>query len=158
VAASHVAAYPTGFSFALQTLPRRYGPHEWAGLDFMGWGHGVDAAGALPDDLLRFGVEFADGGRATSLDILARRDPGHDPEATPAPPVMSHLGGGGGGGRWSHDVWIWPLPPPGRLTFACEWPALEIPLTRVDVDAETVRAAARRAQVLWPDAGPAPSA
>jgi hypothetical protein len=153
VAVSHVAAYPVGFSFALQTVPRRHGPRAWGDIDFMGWGHGVDASGRLPDDLLRFGVEFADGGRATSLDILARRERS---EAPPAGPVLWHIGGGGGGGRWSHDVWVWPLPPPGRLTFACEWPALGIPLTRVDVDAGTVRAAAGRARVLWPDAGPEP--
>jgi hypothetical protein len=67
----------------------------------------------------------------------------------PDPPVLWHLGDGGGGGRWSHNARVWPLPPPGPLTFACEWPALAIPLTRVEIDAERVREAGARAQVLW---------
>src|SRR4051794_6574451 len=81
----------------------------WGDIDFMGWRHGVDASGRVPDDLLRFGVDFADGGRATSLDILARRERTDEP---PAGPVLWRLGGGGGG-LWSHDIWVWPLPPPG---------------------------------------------
>ena len=46
-----------------------------------------------------------------------------------------------------------PRRPPGSLTFACEWPALGIPLTRVEIDAALVRRAADRAQLLWPDDG-----
>jgi hypothetical protein len=66
---------------------------------------------------------------------------------------MFPLGGGGGGGRWSHANWVWPLPPPGPLTFVCEWPGLDIPLTRVAMDAERIRDAGGRAELLWPDAG-----
>jgi hypothetical protein len=43
-----------------------------------------------------------------------------------------------------------PIPPPGQLAFVCEWPALQIPLTRATLDAEVIRDAARRAVVLWP--------
>ena len=67
--------------------------------------------------------------------------------------------GGGGGGRHTSQVgyWVWPLPPPGPLAFVCEWRAVGIPLTRVEVDAAPIIAAARRATVLWalPDPDPA---
>lgn len=157
IAASSLAAYPTGFTFALETVPRRNDPKEWADLEHRGLGHGVrvNDAGELPPELLRFGVEFADGTRATSLDMLDR---GHrDPDAAPDGPLLLPRGGGGGGGRWSHNAWVWPLPPAGRLTFACEWPALDIPFTRQDIDADLIRVAAGRAVTLWDDAGEQPA-
>jgi hypothetical protein len=62
---------------------------------------------------------------------------------------MRPMSGGGGGGRWEHRNWLWPIPPPGPVAFVCEWPALQIPLTRTTLDAEVIRDAARRAVVLW---------
>jgi hypothetical protein len=156
VAVGGFAVYPTGFTFAFETVPRRYGPREWADLDHFGFGHGIGDQGELPPELLRFGVEFADGSRATSLDRLSRRD--EDPDAVPRAPVLWPMGGGGGGGRWTHNVWVWPLPPSGPLTFACEWPALDIPLTRLDIDAESVRQAAGRSILLWDDPAEPPPA
>jgi hypothetical protein len=156
IAVSGLAAYPTGFTFALETVPHRYSPREWAGLDHFGFGHGIGEQhqGQLPPELLRFGVEFADGSRATSLDMLNRRH--QDPDTVPDAPVLWPMGGGGGGGRWSHNVWVWPLPPTGRLTFACEWPALDIPFTRLDIDGELLRQAASRSRLLWDDPGEPP--
>jgi hypothetical protein len=37
------------------------------------------------------------------------------------------------------------------LTFVCEWPALGIAETRVDLDAGLLHAAAARAVRLWPE-------
>src|SRR4051812_31779170 len=148
VVVGEFAVYPTGLTFSVQTIPRRYSPREWAGLDFHGYAHRVTERGELAPELLRYGIEFSDGRRATSLDVLTRRD--EDPDVAPAAPLMRPLGGGGGGGRWEHRNWLWPIPPPGPLAFVCEWPALEIRLTRATVDAEVIRDAARRAVVLWP--------
>jgi hypothetical protein len=47
--------------------------------------------------------------------------------------------------------WIWPLPPAGPVTFVCQWPALGIPESRADVDAELILDAAARAVQLWPE-------
>jgi hypothetical protein len=59
-------------------------------------------------------------------------------------------GGGSGGMRYStQSYWVWPLPPPGTLTFACEWPAFDIAEATVEIDAETVREASRRARSVW---------
>jgi hypothetical protein len=41
------------------------------------------------------------------------------------------------------------------LTFTCEWPALDIALIRLDIDAERLPEAARRARLLWPAVGDA---
>lgn len=44
-------------------------------------------------------------------------------------------------------------PPPGQLTFICEWPMYRIPPSRHAVDAHAIREAASRAIHLWPSAG-----
>ncbi|MGO8906438.1 MAG: hypothetical protein ACLQMH_12565 [Solirubrobacteraceae bacterium] len=63
-------------------------------------------------------------------------------------------GGGGGDGRnWKQTIWIWPLPPPGRLTFVCQSPAAGIELTRREVEAQLVLEAATRAQVIFAEQG-----
>jgi hypothetical protein len=40
---------------------------------------------------------------------------------------------------------------PGPLLLACEWPALGIPLTRSEIEAEAIIEAASRAQVIFSD-------
>jgi hypothetical protein len=65
-------------------------------------------------------------------------------------PVLHSGGGGGGGGGWHQDEWVWPLPPPGPVSFVCEWPAAGISLTRSEIDAQTILDAAARARTLFP--------
>jgi hypothetical protein len=43
---------------------------------------------------------------------------------------------------------VWPLPPPGPLVFACEWPAAGMALTRHEIDAQPILDAAGRTQVI----------
>jgi hypothetical protein len=157
IAVGSLAAYPTGFTFAVETFPRRFEPGDWAGLDAFGPAHAGRSAGGgqLPPELFRFGVEFADGRRATSLDVFAF--PEEDPDGPPHQPVLRPRGGGGGGGRWTQESWVWPLPPAGPLAFVCEWPALDIPLTRGEIDGDLLRDAASRALTLWDDAGERPA-
>ena len=50
--------------------------------------------------------------------------------------------------------WLWPLPPPGPLTFVVEWPALGIAETRAETDATAVVEAAASAAPLWPEESP----
>jgi hypothetical protein len=45
--------------------------------------------------------------------------------------------------------WLWPLPPSGPLRISVEWPALEVELASVEIDATMIRTAAGRARPLW---------
>lgn len=96
------------------------------------------------DEVLRFGVAFADGRRATNLD----RRPS---ECAPEGAVLVAGGGGGSDTHYTSSYWMWPLPPPGPLAFVCEWPAQGIPETSVEIDAALIRDASARSQTLWPE-------
>jgi hypothetical protein len=134
VCVTRLGAYPSGFEVDLVTLS----PAERDDLDPLLFGPPRRRPRAepqqLPSEMLRFGVQFADGSKATNVG----GDLPHDPTMAPAGPVIVGGGGGGGGGRWHQSLWVWPLPPPGRLLFVCEWPAAGID-------------AAARAQVVFPD-------
>ena len=161
VCVTRLGAYPTGFEMELVTLSRSMADD----LDPLLFGpprrrHGSEAEG-LPDEMLRFGVQFADGSKATNVG----GDRPYDPAVAPAGPVIIPGGGGGGGGSWRQSLWVWPLPPPGPLLLVCEWPAARIPLTRSEIDARLIVDASERAQVVFSDdhlrdpptgAGPSP--
>jgi hypothetical protein len=70
----------------------------------------------------------------------------------PRAPVLVRRGGEGSGQRWSQTLWLWRLPPEGKLYFVCEWPELNIGLSRVQIDSALFHEAVRRSQTLWDDA------
>lgn len=149
VGVTDLLAFPTGFSVRVGAFARRSGGAELRPEEVGGWGmrrsRKIDEE-ALPDELLRFGVRFADGGKATSLGADARRAPRRPPG-----PVMMPRAGGGSDQRWEQDFWVWPLSPPGPLAFVCEWPAYGIALSRVEIEADLLRAAAADALAIWPE-------
>jgi len=104
----------------------------------------------IPDELLRFGVQFSDGRKATTLGASASVD-AEDDEKGPAGPVLMQGGGGGGPSGWEFDFWLWPVPPPGQLTFAVEWPAHGIGVTQHDVEATPLIEASTKSEPLWPE-------
>jgi hypothetical protein len=145
VAVTGIRAYPTGFGFTLSVRLRRLPPRQHQDP------YPFDVAfegDRLADEFLRFGVEFADGAKATNL---PRYDLHRDDDTEPAPPVLTAHGGGGGGTAWDMDQWVWPLPPEGPLAFVCEWPAHQLGESRVELDASLLLRAAERAATLWPD-------
>lgn len=107
----------------------------------------------IPPQLLRFGVQFADGRKATNISDAFEwaGDLDEDDEREPAEPVLMPAGGGGGSSGWEQEYWLWPLPAPGRLAFVVEWPAERIDLRRETVDGELFLAASRESEVLWPE-------
>ncbi len=148
VAVTKVGAYPEGFDFEVLVLVNE-GEAE---LDPNVIGHPYRPGRGRRDEqreMLRFGIEFADGSRVTNLPGGRRRGPVPDHDGPPSGPVMQQRGGGGGGGEWRQRFWVWPLPPSGPLAFACEWPAAGIPFTRVEVEAQRLIEAATRAQQIF---------
>jgi hypothetical protein len=94
----------------------------------------------------RFGIGFADGRRA-----VADRMGSH--EGRPDIALTSH-GSSASDRRWTGRMWLWPVPPPGPLTFAFAWAEQGVQETTVEVDAATLAEAAGRARELWPDDRP----
>jgi len=125
--------YPTGFDFDLvvRRHPRLGRHHSDPGV----WHE------------LRLEVRFADG---RSADNGHRRWPRPGDDQPPDPPLLYQSVIGPDGGH----VWLWGLPPPGPLTFACRWPAEQIPPSEAELDAGLVLEAAARATRLWPGQDP----
>jgi hypothetical protein len=120
----------------------------------------------------RFGVQFSDGRKATTFGLgMVRAGRGTsastgavgDASASTGGVVAGRAGGsppedprlegrGGGGSRtvWHQEYWLWPLPPPGDLIVACEWPNAGIELTTATIRGDLLHDAGRRAQELWP--------
>ena len=144
VAVTGIQAYLAGFGFTLSLRLRNLSGREEHLLPYLLDDAAVEAD-PLPDEFLRFGVQFADGRKATNLD-----QPPFDPEHEPDRPVL-HQHGRGGGSIWDREHWVWPLPPTGPLAFVCEWPARGIPESRAEIDAGVILEAAGRAVTLWPD-------
>jgi hypothetical protein len=149
----YVDAYPEGFELEIRASTS-VAYHE---LGREGDGSGPDVFGrhapivgerrdVLPPQLLRIGVQFADDRTATNIG-------GHDRPV--GGPVMLPLRGGGRGGggdsRFHQGYWISPLPPPGPVGLVCEWPAVEIPVARQEIDAQLIRDAAETARAMFGD-------
>ena len=47
------------------------------------------------------------------------------------------------------SFWLWPLPPPGPLTWVGQWPDRNLSESVVEVDATILEAAASEAEQLW---------
>lgn len=132
--------FPNGVEFALELLLR----DEPDGHDLPWDVHYRGRKGALDDELLRLGVLFSDGTKWTNVDWRPH-------QGDPTPPHISPRGGGGGNKRFEMTYWMWPLPPGDVVTIVSEWPAYDIPETRVDIDAAELRERAGEAEVAWPD-------
>ena len=146
-----LTAYPSGFEFEYLVRCR----DEEIGQLLPEHLHGrrLGSAGdELPAELFRFGIEFGDGARVTSVQPRLPFD-----RSDVHGPVMVQRGGGGSFERWQGNWWVWPLPPAGPLAFVCEWPAADLSLMRAETDAAVLHEAASRAVTLWEDAAPSGS-
>jgi hypothetical protein len=135
----NVVAYPNGIEFMLSIRLRR--PRH----GFLDHPFGQGPGRGAGDGVLRFGVQFSDGAKATTLGSFMGRWPDEEPRVW-----LSQHGGSGRAESWEFGYWLWPLPPPGPLTFVVAWPAENIPETRTEIDAAPIRDAAAQAEVLWP--------
>jgi hypothetical protein len=150
---SYLQAYSVGFAFDLIVVTD---PSEDQQLDLSAAlfdhhhrrGPSSDSTQALASERLRLGVEFADGRKATNTGTSLRA------QSPPPGPVMHSGSGGSSGNTANQEQWVWPLPPPGPVTFVCEWPAAEIALIRREIDGDLIRDAAGRARTPFPDQPP----
>jgi hypothetical protein len=145
VAIPGIQAYPEGFGFTLTLRLRTVSVREEQ--QFPHWFESFAFEGdPLRDEVIRFGVQFADGRKATNLDR-----PRYDQEdQEPDGPVLNQSGAGGSASSFDVEYWVWPLPPAGPFAFVCEWPARGIPESRAQIDAALIHEAAGRAVILWP--------
>jgi hypothetical protein len=139
---THAAVHRTGFELDVHAIASaEYG----FDLEIFGrhWPRVGQTRDHIPSELLRIGLEFADGSKVTNIGN------GHYGRGRPEGPVMSERRGHGGRTSWSQGYWVWPLPPPGKVQLVCEWPAADIALTRREVDAQVILDAAQRAQLVF---------
>jgi hypothetical protein len=110
-----------------------------------------DSGAGLSDRVMRLGVRFADGTKATTLDPVPGRD------SPPAGPLLSWSPRSSGGGRhggeeYSFDnfgLWLWPLPPAEPFEFAVEWPLGGVELTITELDGAAIVSTAARSRSYW---------
>jgi hypothetical protein len=146
-------AFSAGFRFTLAVRVRRLTPELADGRLMMLIGSHVRPGVDIPvERRLLFGLEFADGRRAST--VAGRRPPRPGQTADDQRLVLVQHGGGGGQLAVDQTYWVSPLPPDGPLTVVLAWPGFGLPESRTVVDGSAIRAAADRSQLLWPPSPP----
>jgi hypothetical protein len=151
VALRHATVYSNGVQLAVIAVAR--GVTNAQSSRLLHAQHRFEENGEPSAEFLRIGLELPGGERVSNLGgRTGRRWP--KPDEEPKGPVFFEQGGGGGSGGGRHTslrpaFWLWPLPEPGTIRVSCEWPAVEIPLSTVEIDAGDLTAAAERAVPLW---------
>lgn len=157
---SHIDVFSTGCVLRIRvSVHNRHEtpPEDWFDMRDIVMGgrrhhRGRPGRGELPDELLRFGVRFTDGTKATTTGAPLP----HAHDAAPDGPVLTQHGGGGGGGdrlitsTWS--LWLWPLPPPEPFDLVFEWPAFGIAMEHVEMDGHQITRAADAVRRFWDEA------
>lgn len=153
-----IRSYSTGCMLRVDVVTRPDGlpDDEWWDLHMGAHGFSNRRGGGdrLPDRLLRLGVRFPDGAKATTLDRQPRGRRATDPPAGPLltwSPIGGGTRGGGGLGFTSFGLWLWPLPPAEAFELAVEWPLGGIELTFAGLDGAAIATAAARSARYWPD-------
>lgn len=149
VVVSRISVYPDGMALnvdsylhrSVKSGRRRHLHHP------MMWHELGEPGEPVPGELLRFGLAWPDGGRATNIDHWGRTRPDADAPVHGLEPK----GGGGSDREHSQVVWAWPLPGTGDLRVVVEWPAFGIDETTVPIDGGMLGEAARRARPVWPE-------
>ena len=126
--------FETGLLFQLMA---RFDPNS---IEFDDTPRGPVVADTCP----RIGVSFSDGRKAATSATGVPPTGGAEDR-----PCMRGRGGTGHPGEWRRGYWLWPLPPPGPLTWHAIWPDLGIVESHVQVDASELGTAARASDRLW---------
>jgi hypothetical protein len=155
-----IRAFSPGCMLDVEVVSRQAGLSEddwWQlHLSALGGFHRLRGGEALPRRLLRFGVRYADGRKATTIEsrVLHRTQPCDQPPAGPLLSLWPHSSGTRGRGEISvsgFGLWLWPLPPAEAFEFLVEWPFAGIELTIAELDGTAIVAAAVRSAYYWPE-------
>lgn len=148
-----VFAYPEGCELQLRAIVRRaegQSEEDWWRLHHTFLGPPPRHPGSIPETMLRTGVQFADGRRATNT--FRPYLPG-TPDRPPAEPVLTDGHGGTSSGddeiSIEKTLWLWPLPPAEPFHLVVQWPAAGIALTRAELDGAAIVSAAADSVPLW---------
>ncbi|NRQ38193.1 hypothetical protein HII36_41145 [Nonomuraea sp. NN258] len=154
-----IQAFSTGCLINADVVTRRHSlsPDDFQSLQMAVFPHmvaGVKADQPLPDRLLRFGVRFADGTKATTVGQRLDRtrlpqDPPPGPHLSMLLPSMSMRSGDDDAAVLTWGLWLWPSPPRERFELAVEWPAGGVELSIVELDGAAIADAAQRAVSYW---------
>jgi hypothetical protein len=138
-----LSAYPAGFELELVVIARTDVGERliWA----LHPSHSRRPSSMTVEEIFRFAVLYADGRAATNLEQHLGLAPGAQGL------TMTPSSSGSAPGNSGMVYYVQPLPPPGPLTFICEWPAQGIAETRVEIDAQRILDASTRAVRLWPE-------
>ncbi len=143
--------YPTGFGFGFTALTI-----DRPGVVCADEMEVARTTGEDPIELqFHVGVEFADGRRADDHSHwIAANFPARTDRPRLASDPLTDItvqfdGVGPYDRRYSASGWVWPLPPPGPLTFWVAWPAAGVRSRPNVIDAATVLDAVGDATVLW---------
>lgn len=153
-----IRAFRTGCMLDVEVVSRQAGLSEddWWDLHSSAHIRSLELRGGvpLPRKLLRLGVRYADGRKATTIEQRPRRTQAHDDP--PAGPLLSYQPGNSGMhgrelGFSGLGLWLWPLPPAEAFEFAVEWPFGGVGLTIIELDGAAIVAAASRSASYWPE-------
>ncbi|MER5645592.1 hypothetical protein [Streptosporangium sp. NPDC002524] len=151
-----IRVFSTGFLLEVEVVSRQgeLSAEDWRYVQMAATPFDQAAGRGGPrDSLLRMGVRFADGTKATTLDRMpsGRRSSGDQP----AGPLLSWSPTGAGvrGNEFAFShfgLWLWPLPPAEDFEFAVEWPLGGIELSSTELDGAAIVSAAGRSARYWP--------
>lgn len=97
-----------------------------------------------PHESVHIGVQFADGRKVANFSRGPAQAPGAEPGV-----VLWPVGFGGGRRYRSWSYWVWPMPPPGPVTFVYEWVAAGLGEVRASLDARLILDATAHSVRLW---------
>jgi len=156
-----IRAFSTGCMLDVEVVTRQgtLSEDDWWDLHASVYGHfhrSRPGGAALPAKLLRMGVRYADGTKATTIERHPRWARG--PADPPGGPQLGWVPGNSGMygrelGFSGFGLWLWPLPPAEPFEFAVEWPFGGIELTFTELDGAAIVAATGRSARYWPETG-----
>ena len=156
-----IQAFSTGCLINVDIVTRRgnLSPDDFRSLQLSVFPHmvtGVKADQPLPDRLLRFGVRFADGAKATTVGRRWDRtrlpqDPPPGPQLSLLLPGVSMRSGDEDAAVTTWGLWLWPSPPRERFELGVEWPVGGVELSIAELDGAAIATTARQAVPYWPE-------